>query len=125
MANNAIVINMTVRKWQAQVLAEPGASGRVAEIERDMRLAAALTSLREQAGLSQRELAHKIGVSQPRVAAIERSRNVTLDVLVQYVAGLGGGLEVAMVRGGKRIPLLAPARTTDRKKAGGRGTKTR
>ncbi|MGD0085139.1 MAG: helix-turn-helix transcriptional regulator [Acidimicrobiales bacterium] len=40
-----------------------------------------LTALREQAGLSQRELAQRIGVSQPRVAAIERSRHVTIDVL--------------------------------------------
>ncbi len=40
-----------------------------------------LTALREQAGPSRRELARIIGVSQPRIAVIERSRNVTIEVL--------------------------------------------
>jgi transcriptional regulator with XRE-family HTH domain len=80
----------------------------VAQIEAELRLAAALTSLREEAGLSQRQLADAIGVSQPRVAAIERSRNVTLQVLEKYVAALGGRLEVRVVKGKKSIALVAP-----------------
>jgi Helix-turn-helix len=50
-------------------VSSPGAAGRVAAIEDQLRLAAGLTALREEAGLSQRELAKRIGVSQPRVAA--------------------------------------------------------
>lgn len=42
------------------------------EIQDELRLAAGLTALREEAGMSQRELAEHIGVSQPRIAAIER-----------------------------------------------------
>ena len=64
-----------------EVLEAPGPVERVAEIEDELRLAAGLTALREQAGLSQRELAGRIGVSQPRVATIEQSRNVTIEVL--------------------------------------------
>ena len=66
------------------------------------RLAAGLTALREEAGLSQRDLAKRIGVSQPRVAAIERSQNVTLEVLEEYVDALGGQLEVNVVRALRR-----------------------
>ena len=66
---------MSVKDWEAKVLQVDGAAKRVAEIEDELRLAAGLTALREQAGLSQRELAKRIGVSQPRVAAIEQSRN--------------------------------------------------
>jgi len=98
-----------MKKWEKKVLAAPGAAERVAEIEEELRLAAGLTALREQAGLSQRELAQRIGISQPRIAAIERSRNVTMEVLEQYVAALGGQLEVRVVQGSKKIPLISPA----------------
>ena len=103
-----------MKKWEKKVLAAPGAAERVAEIEDELRLAAGLTALREQAGLSQRDLAQKIGVSQPRIAAIERSRNVTVEVLEQYVAALGGRLEVKVVKGGKSIPLISATRRTRR-----------
>ena len=95
-----------MKQWEKKVLQRPGASERVAEIEDELRLAAGLTALREQAGLSQRELAKRIGISQPRVAAIEQSRNVTIDVLDQYVSAVGGKLEVTVVKGHRKVPLL-------------------
>lgn len=108
---------MSMKQWEKRVLQRPGAAERVAEIEDELRLAAGLTALREQAGLSQRELAKRIGVSQPRVAAIEQSRNVTIDVLHQYVSAVGGKLEVTVVKGHHKMSLLgvkhsdkAPAR---------------
>lgn len=94
-----------VKSWEEKVLARPGAAERVAEIEGELRLAAGLIALREQAGLSQRELAKLIGVSQPRIAAIERCRNVTIDVLEQYIDAVGGRLELNVVKGGQTIPL--------------------
>ncbi len=45
-----------------------------------------------------------LGVSQPRVVAIEHSRNVTIEVLDQYVNAVGGTLEVNVVRG--KIALI-------------------
>jgi len=96
---------MSLKQWEDKVLGAPGADERVREIEDELRLAG-LTALREKAGLSQRELAERIGVSQPRVAAIERSRNVTIDVLEQYVGALGGRLEVSVVQGRQRTSLL-------------------
>ena len=47
-----------------------------------------------------------MGVSQPRVTAIEQARNVTIDVLEQYIEAVGGTLEVNAVKGKRRIPLL-------------------
>ena len=63
---------------------------RVPEIEDELRLAAGLTALRERAGGTQRELVDHMGISQPRIVAIEKSRNVTIDVLDAYVSALGG-----------------------------------
>lgn len=97
---------MSLKKWEKKVLKAPGAERRVSEIERELGIAARLAELREDAGMSQRELAKRIGVSQPRVAAIERSENVTLDVLQQYVESLGAELEVAAVKGTKKITLI-------------------
>lgn len=98
---------MSLKKWETKVLKAPGAERRVSEIERELRIAAGLAGLREDAGVSQRELAKRIGVSQPRVAAIERSENVTIDVLQQYVESLGAELEVVAVKGNKKVSLLA------------------
>lgn len=60
---------MSMKNWEKKVLARPGAPERIDEVEDELRLATGLTALREQAGLSQRELADRLGVSQPRVAA--------------------------------------------------------
>ncbi|MGH2718324.1 MAG: helix-turn-helix domain-containing protein [Actinomycetota bacterium] len=86
---------------------EPRAAERVAEIEDEFRPAAGLTALREEAGISQREMARRTGVSQPRVARVEHSQNGTLDVLEQYIQALGGRLEIRVIKGRHKIPLLA------------------
>ena len=117
---------MSVKKWGEKVLDRPGAAQRVAEIEDELRLAAGLTALREEAGLSQRELAQRIGVSQPRIAAIEQSRNVTIQVLEQYAEAVGGHLEVSVVKGKRKTPLVsAPsprASSTPRRRSTSSGT---
>ena len=100
---------MSLKQWEKKVLGAEGAEGRVQEIEDELRLATGLTALREQAGVSQRELAERIGVSQPRIAAIERSRNVTIEVLEHYVEALGATLEVSVLQGRRRTPLRGPA----------------
>jgi transcriptional regulator with XRE-family HTH domain len=92
--------------WEKRVLSSPGAPERVIQIEEELRLAAGLTSLREQAGLTQRQLAALVGVRQPRIAAIERSHNITFDVLERYVAALGGHVELSVVRDGETIPII-------------------
>ena len=101
---------MSLKQWEKGDLETEGAEVRVQEIEDELRLAAGLTALREQAGLSQRELAERIGVSQPRIAAIERSRNVTIEVLERYVEALGATLEVSVLQGRRRTPLRGLAR---------------
>jgi transcriptional regulator with XRE-family HTH domain len=113
-----------MENWEKKVLAAPGAAERVAEIEDELRLAAGLTALREQAGLSQRELAKLIGVSQPRIAAIEQCRNVTVDVLDRYVAAVGGRLELNVVIGGRTISLTDAAAPPRKRAAAERAART-
>jgi transcriptional regulator with XRE-family HTH domain len=110
---------MSMKAWEEKVRQAPGAPERVGAIEDELRLAAGLTALREQAGLSQRALAKLIGVSQPRVAAIERASNVTIDVLANYAKAVGGRLEVSVVKGQEKVSLLpgAPGRAQTRRTA--------
>jgi len=98
---------MSLKQWEKKILKAPGAKQRVDAIEEELRLAMALTELRESAGLSQRELAARMGVSQPRVAAIEKCQNATIHVLSSYVGALGGRLEFSVIKAGKRIPLAS------------------
>ena len=115
---------MTLKSLEKKVRKAPGAAERISKIEEELRLAIALAALREGAGLSQRELADRMGVSQPRIAAIERCQNVTIDVLDQYVAATGGALEVSVVRGGKRSALVpARARAVARRSSSTRAAK--
>lgn len=106
-----------MNEWEQKVLAAPGAAERVTLIEDELRLAAGLTALREGAGLSQRELAKRIGISQPRIAAIERSRNVTVDVLEEYVTAVGGQLEITVRTGSKKLALIGPSKSASTKRA--------
>jgi len=99
---------MTLEQWETKILQPPGAETRVQEIEKELRLATNLTTLREQAGMSQRQLAEQLGVSQPRVAAIEKAQNITIDVLQQYVTAVGGELEITVLHENQRTLLLPP-----------------
>ena len=78
---------------------DAGGRGTVRDIEDELQLASGLTALRENGGVSQRELAERMGISAPRIAAIERSRNVTIGVLEPYVEALVGHLGVPIVQG--------------------------
>ncbi|MDO8433229.1 MAG: helix-turn-helix domain-containing protein [Candidatus Binatus sp.] len=57
-----------------------------------------LVDLRVVLGLSQRELARRIDVSQPVIARIEsrRIKNVTLETLVRAAAALGARLKIEL-----------------------------
>lgn len=58
-------------------------------------LPANLRRLRERAGLSQRQLAHRIGVCQPRIAEIEsgRVRSPRVVILLRLIDALGCTLD--------------------------------
>lgn len=55
----------------------------------------AVTELRRRRGLSQRELAGSVGVTQPTIIALERFERGRLDVLEQVGETLGAGLYLA------------------------------
>jgi len=59
------------------------------------RLAERRTSL----GLTQAEVAQRMGVTKSRVSQIERGEVSTVDVIARYVQAIGGHLQIAAVFG--------------------------
>ena len=57
----------------------------------------ALFDLRQGRGVSQEELAEKLNMGQRNVSRIEHGENPTLSTLAEYIAGLGGRIEIHAV----------------------------
>ena len=83
---------------QHQTAGDPAFAASVEAELAAMRWEQQLLRLREASGLSQRQLADRLGVSQPFVAKLEsgRLRNLELRTLVRTVAALGGEVRVSI-----------------------------
>src|SRR5262249_40398336 len=68
-----------------------------------------LAALREARGLTQTAVAQALEVSQPNVARIEGREDHYLSTLSEYIAALGGHLELTAVFPDQRISLIVPA----------------
>ncbi len=84
-------------KWMdAQLAEDPDLARAVDERLAEMRVEQDLVALRERKGLSQKELAARIGATQPYVAKLESGRvqNLGLKTLVKYATALGSQVTV-------------------------------
>lgn len=63
-----------------------------------MELVEALYKARHEAGLTQKELAEKLGTNQPYIAALERGRkNITFSTLQKYARACGKKIAITML----------------------------
>lgn len=77
------------------------------EMMQKHRLVKQIIRIRKQRGISQAELAKKLGVSQPRIAKIESrigTHKVTFDVLFRILSILGYSCKVSTKRVTKTSP---------------------
>lgn len=98
------------RQLEREALADPT---RRANIEREKALllgAIQLRDLRQAQGLSQTEVANRLGVTQKRVSAIERAHDLNLSTLQRYVHALGGRLRADVEFDDATVALTPPAR---------------
>jgi transcriptional regulator with XRE-family HTH domain len=67
-----------------------------------------LRTLRKSLGVTQVQLAARLGVSQIRISQIENGRleKFELGTLIRFVEALGGELELGVAIAGRRINLL-------------------
>lgn len=75
--------------------------------------ACALAQLRRDAGLSQRQLAARIGVSQAQIARLEVAKSPSMRSLTRYLAGLDMApvALVASANDGAKLVRLTPPET--------------
>lgn len=66
-----------------------------------------LRELREQAGLTQAQLAERIGVGQRQISKIEHGdiENAKVGTIRRYLEAVGGGLAIEYVLGDQRVQV--------------------
>ncbi len=80
-----------------ELRADPEARARIEQYRHAMRDALALSDLRQARHATQAAVAHTLGVTQANISRVEHQEDVYLSTLRQYVAALGGELEVRAV----------------------------
>lgn len=87
------------QEWEEQLLSTPEKRARYEEIAAEQDLWMQLVEARLDAGLTQVELAKKLGVSQAQVARIEKCGYdaYTLKTLRRHVQALGKRLSIAII----------------------------
>jgi DNA-binding XRE family transcriptional regulator len=97
-------------EWLNSVIhGSPEFQAKVEEELAAINIAQDLVALREARGLSQRQLAKQLGVTQSAIAQLETSRpkNVELRTLVRAAAALGGRVHVSIRSGSVGRPTAA------------------
>lgn len=80
-----------------EVRKRPGAAEEIDARKRAIIAAVRLAELREQMGKTQSQLAEVLEMTQANVSRIERSDNLYLSTLADYVDALGGHIEINAV----------------------------
>jgi transcriptional regulator with XRE-family HTH domain len=87
-------------KWvDHQVDTDADLRRKVEESLNEMMIEQKLAALRAQRGMTQAQLAERLGVSQPHIAKLEagRAKNIELNTLCRWATALGAKLSVHVV----------------------------
>ena len=112
--------NSTLARIDQRTKDDPDFAAAVEAELQAMRIEQELVALRNASGLSQRQLAAKLGVKQPVIAKLEagKTRNIGLQTLVRAVKAMNGIIEVSITPKGHRGRIgrkLAVAKKTRRR----------
>jgi transcriptional regulator with XRE-family HTH domain len=88
---------MSMKDFEQSGRSRPGPPERVAVSESRLLVAHALRDFRKHRGVSTRAMAARLGVSQPRVIAIEKSEDLTVGTITRYAAALSGHVEIGII----------------------------
>lgn len=86
------------QQQQAQRIRNLGDFDRVKrEFDIEYEVAREVTRARQEAGLTQRQLAEAMGTTQSVISRIERGSNISIETLDRYVAACGQHLRIQIV----------------------------
>lgn len=87
-----------VRAWLADELKTPGFREGLEEAGARRRVARQIHAARKKAGISQPELARRLGTSQAAVSRMEAgAQNMTIDIIENIARALGGRFESQII----------------------------
>lgn len=89
-----------VREWLSEELRTPGFRKGVELARARRRIAQQIYDARKRAGVSQPELARRLGTSQAAISRMEAGQqNMTIDTIENVARALGGRFEASIVVG--------------------------
>jgi transcriptional regulator with XRE-family HTH domain len=97
--------NKTYAELSAERRRDPETAARIDAGTAELLGVIQLRNVRDATGLTQTDIADKMGITQKRVSAIERAEDLNVSTLERYVAALGGRLEVQAAFGDRVVPL--------------------
>ena len=99
-----------------QVRKRPGAAEEIEARKHGIRAAMRLNEVREQRRQTQAGLAALLETTQANISRMERSDNLYLRTLNEYIVGLGGRLEINAVFEDDVVPIGLIDRDRDRER---------
>jgi DNA-binding XRE family transcriptional regulator len=91
----------------APLRADPKRRARIETEKRAILTGLHLAELRTERGLTQVQLAERLGTSQENVSRIERAEDTQMSTIRRYVEALGGNLELHAVFEDRDVPIAA------------------
>lgn len=86
---------MTTKKWKdVRATRSPEVLERARRKTEAMSAALQLSELRNRRGLTQEQLAERLGAHQSGVSRLEKRKNVHVDTLREVIEAMGGELEI-------------------------------
>ena len=66
-------------------------------LEQEFASANALIQARSEAGMTQKDVAEKLGVSQPAVARMESGKNISIKAIARYAKAVGRPINLSIL----------------------------
>ena len=66
-------------------------------LEQEFAIAEALVKARNEAGMTQKDVAGKLGISQPAVARMESGKNVSIKTIARYAKAIGRPITLSIL----------------------------
>lgn len=77
------------RAHLTKIRSAPGWEEGMSEFRKEYALTVAMHEAKVRSGLTQKEIAKRMGIAQPNVSRIEHCRAVTIDTLTEYLKACG------------------------------------
>jgi ribosome-binding protein aMBF1 (putative translation factor) len=101
-----ITVAKNFKILQDQVMGRPGAKERQAKLRQETLAEYGLYQLRADAGVSQVQLAERLGVTQPAVSKLEHAEDMRISTLRSYLENLDAVLHLEVeLASGRRVAL--------------------